>query len=126
MCHDRCARSADVLRHPDACIRHLGITALAAQLLYHFDQLVYAGRADWMAARLQPAAGGDGESPGGENVAIQSKADPLPAPGETASLERKHRHDRKGVMKFKYIDLTGTHPGLFVCLLCRSVCRAVK
>ena len=86
MRHDRGARPADVLRHPDVCIRHLGITALAAQLLHHFDQLVYAGRADWMAACLQPAAGGDGDAPGGKNVAIQPQADPLTAPGKTAKL----------------------------------------
>lgn len=49
-------RSADILRHADLRLGDLGVAALRAQLLNHFNQLIHPRRPNRMSPRFQPAA----------------------------------------------------------------------
>lgn len=117
MRQDRGAGAAYILCHSNGCAIHLGGTAFAAQLLNNLDDLIHARRADWMSTRFQSASRTDGNPATDPNLILQPKPHSLTTLREARRFQRKRRHDGKGVVQFKHVNIIGRHSRHFIRLL---------
>jgi len=63
--------TADILRHADSGIGHLGANRFTTQLLDNLNDLIHACGSNRVSAGFESAPGGHGNTPGGQDFAIQ-------------------------------------------------------